>query len=395
MDSPKIFDRQGREQDWNWLVANFGDISLQRAEISEGQRLAFRITKIQESEGPAVQIVHVTVEGSEPLAGICVARHWPDAPELPVWPPPASLWRDRGVHGKTNLEGDIGFGMGRGDYYFPPSCGASAVWVADSAGPSDFLSGLGMLGGTNHRHLDVHYQLEGVETPSDPPPPPPPASTPPVPPPATSWPGFDILDKVGHRQDPYWLEHHFGIVEHYATTEPDAYRLAALHEVEGTHECKVTISDEHGTPEEGVPVSFRRRDGTAGRVKETGADGTVRFPLESDAKYPVPGQGPYLVLVKRVAGNSDAVIGLGRVLRTPRHLDVTFRFMPGQAPPPPPPPPSPPPPPPPPPPPSPPPPPPPPSPPPSPPPPPPSEEALRQLLDRLDRIITLLEERVG
>ncbi len=385
MDSPKIFDRQGREQDWDWLAANFGDISLQRAEISKGERLAFRITKLQESEGPAVQIVHVTVEGGEPLEGICVARHWPDAPELPVWPPPASFWRDRGVHGKTNVEGNIGFGMGRGDYYFPPSGGASAVWVADAAGPSDFLSGLGMLGGTNHRHVDVHYQLETAEASPPPAPAPPPSPTPPVPPPSTSWPGFDILDKTGHRQDPYWLEHHFGIVEHYPTSEPDAYRLAALHEVEGLHECKITILNEGGLPEEGIPVSFRRRDGTESRVRETGADGTAHFPLESDAKYPVPGQGPYLVLVKRVAGNSDAVIGLGRVLRTARHLDVTFRFVPGKAPlppqPPQPPPPSPPPP----------------QPPPRPlppPPSPPSKEALQQLLERLDRIIALLEERV-
>ena len=378
MDTPKILDRQGHEQDWNWLVANYGAINLQRAEISEGERLAFRITKLQESEGPAVQVVRVTVDGGEPLEGVSVVRHWPDAPDLPVWPPPSSRWRDRGVHGKTNVEGDIGFGMGRGDYYFAPSGGASAVWVADAAGPSDFLSGLGMLGGTNHRHLDVTFQLEGAAEPTPPPPPPP--TPPPVPPPPTSWPGFDILDKAGVRQDPTRLEHHFGIVEHYPNSEPDAYRLAALLEVEGIDECKITVLDAHGTPEEGIPISFRRRDGTGSRVKETGADGTARFPLESDAKYPVPGQGPYLVLVKKVAGSSDAVIGLGRVLRTSRHLDVTFRFVPGQAPPPPQPPPQPPPEP----------------PPPEPPPPsPPTGEALQELLDRLDRIVALLEERIG
>jgi hypothetical protein len=186
------------------------------------------------------------------------------------------------------------------------------------------------------------------------------------------------LDKAGTRKDPYWLEHHFGIVEHYPTSESDAYRLAALLEVEGIDECKITVLDRHGAPEEGIPVSFRRRDGTGSRVKETEADGTARFPLESDAKYPVPGQGPYLVLVKKVAGNSDAVIGLGRVLRTSRHLDVTFRFVPGQATPPPqPPPPTEPP-------------------PPEPPPPsPPTGEALQEMLDRLDHIIALLEERVG
>jgi hypothetical protein len=83
----------------------------------------------------------------------------------------------------------------------------------------------------------------------------------------------------------------------------------------------------------GVAVSFRRRDGTAGSSAETGEDGIARFPLESDAKYSVPGQGPYLARVKKTAGNSDVVVGLGRVLGTSRHLDATFRLDAGQAPP--------------------------------------------------------------
>jgi hypothetical protein len=180
------------------------------------------------------------------------------------------------------------------------------------------------------------------------------------------------VDKDGNPQDLAWLERRFGTVEHYATSEANAYRLIELREVEGVHTCKVTILDKDGQPEEGVPVTFRRRDGTGGHVQETGGDGTVRFPLEADAKYPVPGQGPYLSLIKKVAGSSDAVIGLGRVLRTPRHLDVTFREVLGQAPPPSP------------------------APQPSPSPPrPPSDEEWQQLLARLDHIISILEERVG
>jgi hypothetical protein len=185
------------------------------------------------------------------------------------------------------------------------------------------------------------------------------------------------VDKDGNSRDLAWLEHRFGIVEHYATPEAEAYRLVELREVEGVHECKVTILDVRGNPEEGIPVSFRRRDGGSGKLQETGSDGMARFPLESDAKYPVPGQGPYLSLIKKVAGNSDAVIGLGRVMRTSRHLDVTFRLAQGQAPSPPPVPP-------------------PPTPPPQPPsPPPPSDEEWQQLLGRLDYLIELLEERIG
>jgi hypothetical protein len=62
--------------------------------------------------------------------------------------------------------------------------------VADEAGPADLVSGLGMLGGTNHRRLDIFYQLQAVEAPAppdDPQPvtPPDPAPTPPDPQPVT------------------------------------------------------------------------------------------------------------------------------------------------------------------------------------------------------------------
>jgi hypothetical protein len=72
--------------------------------------------------------------------------------------------------------------MGFGDYYFAPGGGASAVWVADEAGPGDLIAGLGMLGGTNHRHLEVYYQLVDVSTPPEEPPEEPPVE-PPIEPP--------------------------------------------------------------------------------------------------------------------------------------------------------------------------------------------------------------------
>jgi hypothetical protein len=182
MDKPKIFDQQGQEQDWNWLTANFGAIELERAEVSAGVTQIYRIVKLQDSEGPAVQVVNVADRDGIPLDGIRVVRHWPDAPQLPSWLPPISLWRNKGVYGPTNINGDIGFGMGHGDYYFAPSSGASSVWVADEAGPADFIKGLGMLGGTNHRHLDVLYQLVAVETKPPEPPEKPPEEPPEKPP---------------------------------------------------------------------------------------------------------------------------------------------------------------------------------------------------------------------
>lgn len=168
METVQILDRQGQERDWDWLVTQFGPLHLERAGAAEGN--AYRIVKLQDSEGPAVQVVHVAGPDGQPKESVQVVRFWPDAPALPAWAPPISLWRRQGVFGKTNAAGDIGYGMGHGDYYSPPSSGASAVWVADPSGPSDFISGLGMLGGTPHRHLDVHFQLQAASAPPEEPP---------------------------------------------------------------------------------------------------------------------------------------------------------------------------------------------------------------------------------
>jgi hypothetical protein len=175
MDMPAIFDQQGEERNWDWLTANFGAVVLERAEAVEGTGWLYRIVKLQDAEGPAVQLVNVKDQDGNPLDGVRVVRHWPDAPVLPNWPLPASRWRDRGVYGETGVNGDVGFGMGHGDYYFPPTGGASAVWIASQDGPADLISGLGMLGGTNHRHLDVYYQLQSLE--AEPPTPPVPQPT--------------------------------------------------------------------------------------------------------------------------------------------------------------------------------------------------------------------------
>lgn len=181
MDKPQVLDQRGQEQDWIWLIDNFGDVVIERAEVSDAVAQVYRIAKVQVSEGPAVQVVNVADQDGIPLGGHRVVRYWPDAPFLPVWLPPTSMWQLEGVFGETNVEGNIGFGMGHGDYYDPPEGGASSVWVASEAGPSDLIWGLGMLGGTNHRHLDVYFRLVSVEgTPPGEPPDQPPVVSPPV-----------------------------------------------------------------------------------------------------------------------------------------------------------------------------------------------------------------------
>lgn len=164
MDNPKVFDQEGQEQDWGWLQQNFGGIILQRVQAG-GAAAAYRIVRVQDAEGAAALTAAVVDEQGRPLKKIRVARSWPDAPDLPSWPSPVSIWRDMGVYGETDSKGRIGFGMGRGDYYTPPGRGASCLWVADETGPSDLISGLGMLGLTNHRHLDITFQRQGQAAP--------------------------------------------------------------------------------------------------------------------------------------------------------------------------------------------------------------------------------------
>jgi hypothetical protein len=182
VDRLDILDQEGQKRDWDWLVDQFGPLQVERVEVPEGVSKVYRVVKLQSVEGPAVQVVTVSDPDGNGLKGVRVVRHWPDAPDLPAWSPPVSIWHREGVFGATNADGHIGFGMGQGDYYFPPHSGASSLWVADEAGPSDSISGLGMLGGTRHDHLDVTFQLMEVEQPQpEKPPAGPPAEPPAVP----------------------------------------------------------------------------------------------------------------------------------------------------------------------------------------------------------------------
>lgn len=161
MLKPEVYDKHDQLQTWDWLVENHGAISFQRADPADGQ--VYRLVELRESEGPAVLVASVRNPDGAGLEGIDVARYWPDALPLPDRPAPASRWHQRGVYGPTNANGDIGYGLGSGDYYYPPHAGASAIWVFDASAPSDVASGLGMLGGTNHLHLNPTFVLVSGE----------------------------------------------------------------------------------------------------------------------------------------------------------------------------------------------------------------------------------------
>jgi hypothetical protein len=159
-----VFDGQGQERDWEWLLGSFGAVNLERADAADPPD-AYRVASLHDTDGPAAVVIRVVDQDDNPLEGIHVVRYWSGAPKLPKWPSPVSLWQNEGVHGPTNENGEIGFGMGAGEYYSVPNGGPCAVWVADEAGPSDLISGLGMLDKSKHRHLNITFRLQAIKHP--------------------------------------------------------------------------------------------------------------------------------------------------------------------------------------------------------------------------------------
>lgn len=123
----------------------------------------FAKANLESFDPGAVTVAHVADENGNPLPGIEVARWWPDD-TLPNLGGGLGTWKPKGVHGQTNENGDVGFGMGGGDYY-DPATGAGASWTWPFQGEA--LSGIGMIAGTSHWTLWPVFRRRG-----SPPPPP-------------------------------------------------------------------------------------------------------------------------------------------------------------------------------------------------------------------------------
>jgi hypothetical protein len=147
-----IHDLEGVEQDWDWLSGTFGAVTLQRGIGGASVR------ELSTIEGPSTLVVRVEDAHGDPLEGVPVVFYWPDAPSL--LPEQQACGLDRGIVGLSKSNGNAEFGMGGGAYYFPPDeRGPHSVWVVVPGGSTDCLGGLGMLGGTNHIHLDSVWRL--------------------------------------------------------------------------------------------------------------------------------------------------------------------------------------------------------------------------------------------
>jgi len=186
--APVIYNYNGNVTDVEWLYGEFGQVSWTRTEPHPDTNWVFRLVTLQGKCGPAALVVKVIDENERPLSGYAIVRYWPGAPVLPDFSDTtAKQWTALGIVGTTNSEGDVGFGMGSGDYYWPDrEVGVTKVYVADFEGYGDLMSGLGMIAATEHCHIDPTFQRIPVEDPVTPTPTPGPTGTP-GPGPAGGW----------------------------------------------------------------------------------------------------------------------------------------------------------------------------------------------------------------
>jgi len=158
----KVMDLEYKERDFEYAKSKYG-VAFRRAEVAPGEKV-YRLVELWEKSGPASLITQVLNEDGSPMANVDVAFYWPDAPDPPD--PPTEVyahdWYGKFVHGPTNVNGDVGPGMGPGAYHGTGEGGPHAVWVRDPNIPSDICEKLGMLAGTFHDHLDQKFQLMTV-----------------------------------------------------------------------------------------------------------------------------------------------------------------------------------------------------------------------------------------
>jgi hypothetical protein len=161
MEEPKVFDMHNSERDMAWVRQTYGsDFARATPEMLTGATQVYRLIEFREREGPSNIDTFVMGEDDQLLANITVAFYWPDAPT----PSRPEEWKPKKYYQRTDTTGKVGFALGPGAYIRDPALGSPhAIWVSEPTTPSDVADKLGMLAGTNHRHLEPVFQLQPVE----------------------------------------------------------------------------------------------------------------------------------------------------------------------------------------------------------------------------------------
>lgn len=171
------FDPNATTRDWPWLRTIFGpDLRIHDIEDKEGVELQpgdiiYKVQWLDCKVGETSVLIHIEGLDGAPEAGKLPVFGWPSAEPHGLadeW----GNWTTNGVHGLTNVHGDVGPSMGTGAYYdwsqIDPETGELGrgphfVWVWDL--PSDYVDGIGMLPwhpdvGGNHLHVNIGYKAE-------------------------------------------------------------------------------------------------------------------------------------------------------------------------------------------------------------------------------------------
>ena|GEM_PF-1994443 len=138
-----VYDMNGNLRDMDWVTQTYGSWIEKATPGADGS--IFRVVELREIEGPVTIKVWVRDSAGTPLAGVTVRCFWGGEEEVK----------------QTEEDGSASLcAMGIGSYIDPdnPGGGAYSVEIRDGV-PSDTARGLGMLGRTDHRHLDVVFQL--------------------------------------------------------------------------------------------------------------------------------------------------------------------------------------------------------------------------------------------
>lgn len=143
----KIYDADGQERDWEWVVSKYNLPAITEAPKDKDH---WEVVALHENcRDSSMTVRALQIDGS-PALYIPVFFSWPEG-------------RARGF---TNRTGEAGFGMGFGAYYKPPDIGPHWADVGKDIG-SDVVTGLGMLGRRDHWHLEPTFQFVSAEEPEE------------------------------------------------------------------------------------------------------------------------------------------------------------------------------------------------------------------------------------
>ncbi len=156
---PLVIDVEGDTQDWAWVQQAYG-VAYRRGTGN------LSLIEVHEYEGPATLDAWVVDSDGLPVAGVPFFYTYPGAPEtVTAYEGAADEWYHQGIVKVTGPDGRISFDAA--DDSCPPGSCHGAVWPM---GREDALENLGMLEGTQNRHLNGVWRLaEGGTYPKVPP----------------------------------------------------------------------------------------------------------------------------------------------------------------------------------------------------------------------------------